>query len=287
MDVDNGMAPACLVCRYDLGAVAAGSGACPECGTPFSKAALRARGEALTLLGLRLLAYGTLAMLAAEAVGRCVRLVMPAAQAVGGEGLWAIAELELLPACASAAGLALLGFLTGRTDAQRWWPGAVGALVATSVLYSVAQSGIGLREPYQSQPAWLQVFGWSTLNLWVFAAARGAFVLSGAAVLARLRRPEQGVVPGRIAWLAAAAGLAAVVLFVMTQWHQRYMQAPINPGVAAPAVPFHLSWAMTATLRFASTFALHAAWVLLAAAAFGVCVVRRSALEVRGEGRVT
>jgi hypothetical protein len=231
----------CPACSYDLGAVQADSGACPECGAQFVRSALAAAQRAAVSLALALLSFGALAYVAMHAAGAAISYMPRANEGSSGDPVEASLVLGLLPSLGVAYAVCTLAAATGRE--QRWTRIVAGVFAGGATLRLATAYGGG----YTDYSPWIQPYQWRIVSDWILIFAEGLIIIAGTAVLLRLtaRRGIAGfAAPLRLVRILAIALILLRLLsrahgvytqYIMNQpgWYGRIQQSYFNTGAPA------------------------------------------------------
>lgn len=249
----------CPACGYDLSAVQANVGTCPECGDAFEKPLITARLIAMKSFALGMIGAGVVGLLIANAVGNSVAYLPSDGRS--GNGEQAAQVLQRLPQLAAAYGVGVLAITTGRTTLQRRWPVVVAAIFAICLVLRLS----GVYGAFPEYSRWIQPAIWIAAVYWVIDLLEGLLVVAAALMLRRVAAPRLRP----FIHVIIAMGIASAVLGLATTLHTEYLYATASTrpgpfsGAGAPPISFLESDAMGASLRWLFSTAWWLAWPAL------------------------
>jgi hypothetical protein len=215
----------CPHCRYDL--TGATGEVCPECGERFSRAVLESRAVASIRFALGLVGYGALAVVAAWSVGSAFTWLPYPRDGSGPNAEMAARMLDVVPRLVAAAGVGVLGAITGRTALQRWWVVVVAGIAALVVLGGVTGWDQGWND---RAPMWLQPQGWGLAGELAHGVVLTLLALGAARGLARVSGVLGHRLAGRVAGALSVVAIAGLVVFLGSYFWGVYAESIMNPA---------------------------------------------------------
>ncbi len=219
----------------------------------FTREGLEERARRLWRLAMNLLAFGALGAILGHAGGAVVQFMPPGPNGTGSASDAALV-LESIPAVLMAAGLGMLGMMTGATRYGRAWPWVFAAVFAASTLCAMSLLFyVGWSTRFSR---WVQPAGWGPMCQWVRTVTACSLPAVGAAVMLRMARHERA-----LARLAEGVRGAAVLALVFTVAGDVQVWIGAMGRGTAVAGTFWNSWELGNSLHFLGDLCNGPAWI--------------------------